>query len=130
VGWLWIEIFYWGYEEFIMKSMSTIIRSLTLILPLMAATVQASSIYKCKQVNGSVTYTSSACPEDTVTRENLNKLSFYSPSSSGNTSAETLPSPEAQQLELLIKEREQREMVRRQESAARRDAAKGDDRRI
>jgi hypothetical protein len=113
-----------------MKSMSTIIRSLTLILPLMAATVQASSIYKCKQANGSVTYTSSACPEDTVTRENLNKLSFYSPSSSGNTSVETLPSLEAQQLELLIKEREQREMVRQQESAARRDAAKGDDRRI
>ena len=113
-----------------MKPMSTIISSLTLILPLMAATVQAGSIYKCKQANGSVTYTSRACPEDTVTRENINKFTLYSPPSTGNTSLGALPSLEAQQLELLIKEREQREMVRQQESAARRDAAKGDDRRI
>ena len=107
-----------------MKPMSTIISSLTLILLVIAASVQAGSIYKCKQANGSVTYTSRACPEDTVTRENLNKFTFYSPPSSGNTSVGALPSLEAQQLEKLTKEREQRELVRQQESAARKEAAK------
>ena len=113
-----------------MKPMSTIISSLTLILPLMAATVQAGSIYKCKQVNGSVTYTSRACPEDTVTRENINKFTFHSPPSTGSTSVGTLPSLEAQQLEKLTKEREQRELVRQQESAARKKVAKGGNREI
>lgn len=113
-----------------MKSMPTIIWSLTLILPLIAAPVQAGNIYKCKQADGSITYTSRGCPADTVIRENLNKFTFYSPPSSGNTSAGTLPSLEAQQLEQLTKEREQRELARRQESAARKEAAKGDDSRI
>ncbi len=113
-----------------MKSISTIIRSLTLILPLIAAPVQAGNIYKCKQTDGSITYTSRGCPEDTITRENLNKLTFYSPQSSGNTSVGTLPSLEAEQLEQLTKEREQREMLRRQESAERKEAEKGGGRKI
>ena len=35
----------------------------------MAATAQAGSIYKCKQADGSITYTSTACPSDTVNKE-------------------------------------------------------------
>lgn len=53
-----------------MISTLLIARSLTLILPLMAASVQAGSIYKCKQPDGSISFTDSACPKDTVTREN------------------------------------------------------------
>lgn len=43
--------------------------ALALILSLVAATAQAGSIYKCKQANGSIIYTSAACPDDTVDKE-------------------------------------------------------------
>lgn len=109
--------------------MSTIIRLAPLSLPLLAAAVQAENMYKCKQANGSITYTSRGCPEDTLARENINKFTFHPPSS-GNTSVETLPDLEAQQLEQLTKEREQREKIRRQESDAKMEAAKGIDRKI
>jgi len=107
-----------------MKSISTIIRLVFLSLPLMTAAVQAESMYKCEQANGSITYTSRGCPADTVTRENINKFTFHPPSS-GSVSAGALPDLEAQQLEQLTREREQREKLRRQDSAVKRVAAKG-----
>jgi hypothetical protein len=109
--------------------MSTIIRLISLSLPLMAAAVQAESMYKCKQANGSITYTSRGCPEDTVTRENINQFTYHPPSS-GSVSAGALPDLEAHQLEQLTREREQREKLRRQESAAKRDTAKVADKKI
>ena len=45
------------------------ITTLALILSLVAAIAQAGSIYKCKQADGSITFTSTACPSDTVNKE-------------------------------------------------------------
>jgi hypothetical protein len=54
----------------------------------------------------------------------------YHPPSSGSVSAGALPDLEAHQLEQLTREREQREKLRRQESAAKRDTAKVADKKI